>query len=230
MFDIHSHILPEVDDGAPDMETSIMLCHGLVELGFKGVYATSHIISDTYPNSEEKLKESFLFLKDEIQKHRINLSIGLAAEYFLDESVLNKINNDIQLLSFPNKGLLVEYSYSQEPEKITELTFPVQLQDYTLVLAHPERYNYWQGNLVQYERLKDIGFAFQMNALSLTEYYGKQVKDTANQLLKAGMIDYIGTDIHHERHLNALLKYFGKTGIQDLIETYSLKNNQFEIA
>jgi tyrosine-protein phosphatase YwqE len=230
MFDIHSHILPNVDDGSPDIETSLLLCHGLAELGFKGVYATSHIINDTYPNTEIQLKNSFQILKEEIEKKKINLKIGLAAEYFLDETVLTKINQDIQLLTFPNKGLLVEFSYSQQPEKITELTFPVQLQEYTLVLAHPERYNYWQGNMVQYERLKDIGFAFQINALSLTEYYGKQVKDAANQLLKAGMIDYVGTDIHHERHLNALLKYFGKTGIQDLIQTHSLKNNQFEIA
>jgi tyrosine-protein phosphatase YwqE len=229
MIDIHSHILPGVDDGAPDLDTALMLCRGLIELGFKGVIATPHIISDVYPNTEIIINRAFEKLKLAISQHQININLNVAAEYLLDDTVLAKLNKDVQLLSFPNKGILLEFSYAQEPNEITEYTFPLVLKDYKMVLAHPERYSYWHGNLAQYEMLKECGFAFQLNALSLTNYYGKQVKETATLLLQKGMIDYIGTDIHHERHLNALLKYFGSNGLQDIIKTYQLKNKDFEI-
>lgn len=229
MIDIHSHILPGLDDGAPDMETALQLCKGLIGLGFKGVIATPHIISDVYPNSEEKIKSSFDDLKIALQKSEIDLQINVAAEYMLDDTVLAKINKNFQLLSFPDKGLLVEFSYAQEPHSITEYTFPIQLKEYKMVLAHPERYSYWHTNKMQFENLKELGFQFQLNALSLTNYYGKQVKDIAQWLLTENMIDYIGTDIHHERHLKSLLQYFGSNGLPELIEKYQLKNKHLEL-
>jgi tyrosine-protein phosphatase YwqE len=229
MIDIHSHILPNIDDGAPDIDTALMLCKGLLQLGFKGVIATPHIISDVYPNTEESIIASYQILKQSLLKNNIKLALGVAAEYLLDETVVSKMDKNIQLLTFPNKGLLLEFSYSHEPENITEFTFPILIKEYSMVLAHPERYSYWHGKISQYELLKDMGFSFQMNALSLTNYYGKQVAETANVLLQNGMIDYIGTDIHHERHLKALLQHFGSSGLQDIIQTYQLKNKDFEI-
>lgn len=229
MIDIHSHILPNIDDGAPDLTTSLMLCKGLTVLGFNGVIATPHIISDLYPNTEENILSSCQSLNKSLIENNINLKLSVAAEYLLDETVISKINKDIKLLTFPNNGLLLEFSYSHEPENIVEYTFPLQLKEYEMVLAHPERYSYWHGKMEQYESLKEMGFSFQLNALSLTNYYGKQVNETANMLLQNGMIDYIGTDIHHERHLKALLQHFGKSGLQEIIQKYKLKNKNFEI-
>ncbi|MEY2828151.1 MAG: hypothetical protein RIQ33_9 [Bacteroidota bacterium] len=229
MIDIHSHILPGLDDGAPDMKTALLLCKGLMELGFKGVIATPHIISDVYPNSEQKIKSIFEELKIAIHQNEIDLKINVAAEYMLDDTVLAKINKDFHLLSFPDKGLLVEFSYAQEPHSITEYTFPILLKEYKMVLAHPERYSYWHTDLSHFESLKDLGFMFQINALSLTNYYGKQVKEIAQWMLNKKMVDYIGTDIHHERHLKSLLQHFGNNGLQELIEKYQLKNQHLEL-
>jgi protein-tyrosine phosphatase len=228
MIDIHSHILPGIDDGAPDLSTALELCEGLVELGFSAVIATPHIISDVYPNTEENIITAFKNLNAEIVKNKIPIKLNVAAEYLLDDTVLAKLSKDVQLLSFPNKGILLEFSYAQEPTEITEYTFPLLLKEYIMVLAHPERYSYWHHDLNQFEILKDMGFAFQLNALSLTNYYGKQVKETAQWLLNKGMIDYIGTDIHHERHLKAMMQFFGGSGIKELSDKYKLKNNQLE--
>jgi tyrosine-protein phosphatase YwqE len=228
MIDIHSHILPGIDDGAPDLSTALDLCKGLVELGFSAVIATPHIISDVYPNTEENIITAFKNLNAEVVKNKIPIKLNVAAEYLLDDTVLAKLSKDVQLLSFPNKGILLEFSYAQEPTEITEYTFPLLLKEYKMVLAHPERYSYWHHDLNQFEILKDMGFAFQLNALSLTNYYGKQVKETAQWLLNKGMIDYIGTDIHHERHLKAMIQFFGGSGIKELSDKYKLKNNQLE--
>ncbi len=229
MIDIHSHVVPAIDDGSPDIETSLKLCRGLMELGFSGAIATPHIISDIYPNTEISIAQSFHLLNDKLQENKVHFPLRYAAEYLLDETVHSKIQRGGKLLCVDGNEVLIEFSYAEEPENITELTFPLQLQNHSLILAHPERYRYWHGDFAKYRWLKELDLKFQVNALSLTDYYGTKVKEMANELLTKGLVDYIGTDLHHEKHLHALTKHFGKSGISQLVTKYKLKNAKTEL-
>ena len=227
MIDIHSHILPGIDDGSPNVETSLVLCNGLKQLGFSKLIATPHVISDTHPNTPETVLSALAILQDALKQNGSQIEVVAGAEYMIEDEMLQLVNNKNRLLTLLNDKLLCEFSYAIEPENITNYTFDLQLSGYELVLAHPERYNYWHGDLKQYTRLKDWGFEFQVNALSLTPYYGKSVQKMANELLSKGYIDYIGTDLHHERHLKALTDHFGSNGFEQLIKKYHLKNHLF---
>jgi tyrosine-protein phosphatase YwqE len=228
MIDIHNHILPGIDDGSPDMAFSLLLCKGLTSLGFTHAIATPHIISDLYPNKEKDIVILGESLKLALKENNIPLSIGFGAEYLMDDTFLAKIKRKHDFLAFPNKAMLVEFPFASIPESINDYSFSIQIEGYEAVLAHPERYRYWHTDLKKYDSLKDLGFSFQLNALSLTGYYGQGEKETAEYLLKRGLIDYIGTDLHHERHLNALINYYQETGIQAIINKYNLKNKYFE--
>lgn len=227
MIDIHSHVLPGIDDGSPDLNTSIELCKGLVDLGFTAVVATPHVISDTHPNTSETILSAYSLLKNELEVLNIPIALTAAAEYMLEDELLTLVDADSALLSVNGDKILTEFSYAVEPDNINNYSFNLQLASYELILAHPERYPYWHGDFKQYTRLKDWGFEFQVNALSLTPYYGKQVQKMANDLLNKGFIDYIGTDIHHLRHLAALKDFYGNSGFKELIKKYKLKNEQF---
>jgi tyrosine-protein phosphatase YwqE len=189
MIDIHNHILPGIDDGSTDMSCSLLLCKGLTLLGFTHAIATPHIISDLYPNKEEDILILGESLKTALKENNIPLTISFGAEYLMDDTFLTKVNKKYAFLDFPNKGLLVEFPFASRPESINDYSFAIQIQGYEAVLAHPERYKYWHRDLKKYDSLKDLGFSFQMNALSLAGYYGQGEKETAEYLLKHGMID-----------------------------------------
>src|SRR4026207_1518716 len=98
--DMHSHLLPGIDDGSPDLETSVKLIEGLMELGFKKLITTPHIMQDMYPNKRTDILERCDILKNHLRSENINVEIEAAAEYFLDDNFKKLLTNKEQLLSF----------------------------------------------------------------------------------------------------------------------------------
>ena len=204
--DIHSHLLPGIDDGAKDLETSIALIQKMSSYGIKNFITTPHILGDVYPNTPEVIKRKLKEVTDELKRRNLlDISISAAAEYMMDEKFTDLIEKE-QLLTLKDNLVLVEMSYFSPPINLYEMLFQLQLKGYTPILAHPERYNSYHTNLENYHKLKRAGCLFQLNLLSLTEYYGKQVQKITKKLLKENLYDFVGTDAHHNQHLETLQK------------------------
>lgn len=223
--DMHSHLLPGIDDGSPDVETSIALIRGMMELGYKKFITTPHIMWDIYQNTHETIKTAHTVLKEALKKEKIKVHIRAAAEYFLDDHFDQLLDYNTPLLTLHNNLVLVEFSFVNAPFDLKEKLFKLQMNGYQPVLAHPERYLYFKVNKEFYDSLKDAGCLFQLNLLSLSNYYGKASTELAHYLIKKNYIDLLGTDLHHARHLEAL-RYSGSAmeTIQRLLDTGRIQN------
>lgn len=202
--DIHSHILPGIDDGSPDVDTSIELIKGLMAMGVTESIATPHIIGDMFRNNRETIGTALKKLQDELKKRKINFKVSAAAEYMLDSYFFELLAEKDKLLTLKDNIILTEFSYASVPEDPGKMSFAIIMEGYAPILAHPERYPYYYGNYKMYHHLADLGFMLQVNLLSLTGYYGKEAYKVAQYLLKNDLVSYVGTDMHHERHLAAL--------------------------
>lgn len=200
--DMHSHLIPGVDDGAKDTEDSLQLIKGLSELGFTKLYTTPHTLQDIHPNTSETLKKGHSLLDGKLPP---GITLDLSSEYYLDEQFNDQLTSN-QLMPLPGNRLLVEFSQISRPHDLEEVIFDLGIKGYQVILAHPERYLFFHRQFNYYTRLKEMGIEFQINAMSLTEHYGKGIKLIAEKLVEKGMIDFIGTDIHHIRHLDVLKK------------------------
>jgi tyrosine-protein phosphatase YwqE len=202
--DMHSHILPGIDDGAPDIETSLALIRGLKELGYRRLIATPHIMWDMYRNTPAIIQEKLNLVREAVAREGIDIKIDAAAEYFLDEHVEGLLEKKERLLTVSENNVLVEFSMAFPPMNIKDIIFEMQMQDYQPIIAHPERYVYLQRNKEFYTELKDMGCIFQLNILSLSGHYGRTVTELAGYLLKNNFYSLVGTDLHHTGHLEGL--------------------------
>lgn len=200
-MDIHSHILPGLDDGSPDVETSLQLIRGMYALGYRKFVATPHIIGDMYRNDRKTINAALQLLKDACVANSIDIELTAAAEYMLDDYFMNILRRNEPLLTIQDNLVLTELSYASATANLHEIVFEILTNNYIPILAHPERYAFYHRDYSEYDKLKDIGFLFQVNLLSLTGYYGPQVAKSAKYLFDKGMVNFVGSDLHHERHL-----------------------------
>jgi protein-tyrosine phosphatase len=202
--DIHSHILPGIDDGATDMETSLELIQGLYDLGIRKCIATPHIIGDLYRNTPEIINAALEKTAIFCSRAGIDMELSAAAEYMLDDYFMDLLKKKTPLLTLHKNIILTEISYSSSPQNLDEIAAAIIDAGYTPILAHPERYNYYQQNFEDYYRLKKMGFFLQVNLLSLTGYYGKKAEKAAKFLIQKNLVSFVGTDLHHHKHLDAI--------------------------
>ncbi|QBQ39817.1 histidinol phosphatase [Sphingobacterium psychroaquaticum] len=220
--DMHSHILPGIDDGCVSIDQSIQILDRLQELGLSSFYFTPHVFAEMYPNNKETVSNAYRALLQHIPS---GIDSAYAAEYMVD-SVFEKdlIENDSELLLLPNEHILIEMSYMQESLSIEDVLFNLKVQGYKPILAHPERYVYYHGDRSRLKRFKEIGVLFQVNILSLIGYYGKREKHAAKWLADQGGIDLLGTDVHHERHVNAIEVGLGHEDLRKVLDKCDIKN------
>ena len=201
--DMHSHFIPGIDDGAATMEESLQLLRSMYNLGFRKFITTPHMMSDAYGNTHEIILNGLEQLRKAIIQENIPITINAAAEYYIDSQFLKKIQEK-ELLTITGKTVLVEISYMNLTENLTEIFFEMRLSGYTILLAHPERYPFWYRNFDEYKQLKDQCILFQLNINSLSGYYGPPAQKIAERLITENMVDYIGSDMHGIRHLQGL--------------------------
>lgn len=202
--DIHSHLLPGIDDGAADVETSIKLVQGLRELGYERFVTTPHVMWDLYRNDADSIGKAYRQLEVGLHANRQQVPIRAAAEYFLDHYFDELLDSNVPLLTIKDNWVLVEFSFVTPPMNFKEKIFNLQIKGYQPILAHPERYNYFVQEKEVFDELRTAGCMFQLNLLSLTGYYGKGPLELAKHLIRKKMVSLLGTDLHHERHLQAL--------------------------
>jgi tyrosine-protein phosphatase YwqE len=202
--DIHNHILPGIDDGAKTVNDSIELIQGFSEFGVRKFIMTPHIMHNYYENNSVSIGNAENQLQNELTKRKMNsVTLATAAEHMIDSNFENILEKK-EIMPLGSHHLLIEMSYLQPPINFDEAVKSITHSMFFPVLAHPERYNFLLGKQHRFREFRDMGILFQINMLSLSEYYGKEVSKTAHKLLNAGMIDFIGSDVHNMNHLDSL--------------------------
>lgn len=205
------------------MEDSLQLVRKMHQLGYTKLVTTPHIQSEFYKNTPEIILSGLQKLSEAIAAAVIPVEVEAAAEYLLDDGFEDKMIEG-KLLSFSDKYILVELSYFNPHPNLKSFIFNLQVDGYKVILAHPERYTYWFNDFGKFEDLKDRGVFFQLNSVSLAGYYPEPVKKFAEKLIDKGMIDFIGSDAHNMRYLEALEKSLKERSLVKLISSEKLLN------
>lgn len=221
--DMHNHLLPGIDDGSKSIEESLGLIKGLSDLGFSKFICTPHIMEGVHPNTKSTIRSAHAQLTTALDAIDSKLNISAAAEHMIDAGISPLIQKD-NLCVMPGGYVLIEMSYLSESRALFQTIFDIQSLGYKPILAHPERYNYYHMNFNMYKQIKNAGCLLQLNLLSISRYYGIDVKATALTLLKSGMYDFVGTDLHHERHLKTLQDIVSKYAVRDMLKTCNILN------
>lgn len=220
--DIHSHLLPGIDDGSQSLEQSLHLIRSFQEAGFNKLITTPHIISDTYRNTPEIISSKLSALRVFLTKQNCDIKIEAAAEYYLDPWLLHEVESKNKLLTFGDNYFLFEMNYLTEPYQLNDFLFKVTMQGYKPVLAHPERYQFMTVDKA--EELHNRGVLLQINLLSLIGVYSKPVQSIAEQLISNRLVDFLGSDCHNIRHASLLKTAFKNKYIQKAMALPLLNN------
>ena len=197
--DIHSHILPGIDDGAKNIEESLALISEMKKLGFSKIIGTPHTYTGLYDNTNDSIQNAFNNLKGDLD---VDIKLDYASEYMLNNEIIYSAKNK-KLLCLKKNYVLVEMSYLSPPTNLYEIIYELKVNGYSPILAHPERYLFYKNNFREFKSLKEKGLMFQANLLSSTGYYGKDVLRLLNKLLENNLIDFVGSDIHNINHIKS---------------------------
>ena len=221
-LDMHSHLLPGIDDGSRTMDESIAMINKMAEMGYSSIITTPHIMHEVYPNTKEIIEGKLTEVREEVDRLGIPITFNAAAEYYLDYNLMESIKTK-QLLTLGDGYVLVEFGFISPPTGSDELIFEMQSKGYKPILAHVERYAYYFNEISEIERLREKGVLLQMNFLSLTGHYGLDVKKQAEKLVDKGWIDFVASDCHRMQHLQLIEKNLSNNYIQKLLGS-TLKN------
>jgi tyrosine-protein phosphatase YwqE len=223
--DVHSHLIPGIDDGARDIDESLTLIRALKACGYKMLVTTPHIMSDHYRNDADSIANGLLALREAVADAGLDIRIEAAAEYYTDDGFFNEMKKE-RILSIADKYVLFETSYLAKPMMLEEMIFAIGVAGYTPLMAHPERYRYVDDPETIYTRWKELGVLFQVNINSFGGYYGKQAKALARFLDERGMIDFLGSDVHRLRQTEMLSKLLNDGSMQSVVARNPIKNDR----
>tara|TARA_R110001592_G_C13131414_1_gene746593 strand:- start:1302 stop:2042 length:741 start_codon:yes stop_codon:yes gene_type:complete len=220
--DIHSHLIPAIDDGVQSIEESLTVLREMEALGYEKVITTPHSMPGTYDNSPENIYAGLEVMREAIKKEGINIQLEAATEYYLDESFVELIDSGAPLMTFGNKHVLFETPFMNMPPQLKEVTFKLSLKGYKPVFAHPERYLYLMQSEYLLDELIDRNVILQLNIVALTGCYSKPVQKFAEKLIDMKAVKLVGTDCHNMGHIHLLkeavkTKYFKKLMNLDLL-------------
>lgn len=212
--DMHSHLIPGIDDGSKTLDDSLAILKRLQQLGMSKWITTPHVFPDYYPNNSSTIRQGFGELVEFLKLKEQVFDVGYAAEYYFDEKLQQSINSQ-DVISFGDRFLLFETNMFSAPLDLDDFIFQSGLSGYRLVMAHPERYHYLAGNFKRIEELRNKGVAMQVNMLSFLGYYSPESRKMARQLTELGLVDFLGSDCHNLQQAELLAevskdKYFRK--------------------
>lgn len=202
--DMHSHLIPGIDDGATDMESAIVMIRAMYDLGYRKLITTPHVHWEMYKNTTEIINRGAQLVRDRLAESDMKLEFQASAEYYMDEYVDEVLERNEPLLTISGNMVLVEFSFIRQPVDLRDKLFQLQIKDYQPIIAHPERYLYFGAHKEFYDELHDMDCRFQLNLLSLCGYYGKKQLELANYLIKKKYVSLLGSDLHNLRHAHIL--------------------------
>ena len=198
--DMHNHVLPGIDDGSPDIESSMELIGTMFDAGYKRIVATPHIYKEFYPNSRDTVSEAFDTIAEKVKEQFPKLSFSFAAEYFLDEHFEDLLDQKA-LMPFRDNHVLIEQGFFAPYKKLKEVIFNIQTKGYIPVLAHPERYPYYYAKPEKLQELQENGVLLQLNLLAFANRYGKDcLLYTSDAADERSSVDLGGRRIIKKKH------------------------------
>lgn len=204
--DIHCHVLPGIDDGAPDAATGADLVQEMQKWGIDRIIASPHITYGTFDNNAATTDAAMAELQAELDRRGCTVQLSHSAENRIDDLFIKNYEQGT-LITLPGNRVLVENSFFQEPWNLDQLLFDLQVKGFRPILVHPERYSYYYGKKDRYATIHNGGTAFQINILSLAGHYGRDEKRFAEYLIEQGLVDYVGTDLHRASHVESINRY-----------------------
>lgn len=215
--DIHCHILPGIDDGAPDADYGAELVMRMSAWGLSRIIATPHVVGEVYENTPESISAALTRLQESMHAKGIPTTVQSAAEHRLDDLFSRNIIADT-LISHPSKHVLIENSFMQEARDIDSIVIRLTNRGYIPIMAHPERFVYYHSaNLKRYFELHRLGVRFQVNLLSIAGRYGSEPRHVAERLIEAGIVDFFGTDVHRHEHCDAIEAFLSSRNYDKLL-------------
>jgi tyrosine-protein phosphatase YwqE len=221
--DVHSHLLPAIDDGVQSFEEALDVIRALKKAGYKKLVTTPHISLEQFPNTRDGILAKHEELLNFLQVSGETIDLHAAAEYYLDEN-FTELARHKQLLTFGNNYVLFETSHMFKPAGLADVVKLLQDAGYRPVLAHPERYAYLWNHPEQFAPMRATGVLFQVNLLSLAGHYTPLVQKTAEYLLEHSLVDVLGSDTHKLSHTQALQRAFGNKKLQQYLESHTVLN------
>ena len=199
MIDIHTHIVPGVDDGSPNLETSIDMIKHEIAIGVKEIICTPHHIYHRYEKSVEEIKANFQLLKEAVEKENLPVKLYLGQEicYTHREDIIAMLKEGKLLTLNNTKRVLLEFSFTREPEDLMDVIYNFGVNGYQVIIAHVERYEWMTYDKV--EDLRKEGALIQINSnsyLGLTTWHEKRF---VKKLLKNNLVDFVASDTHSFR-------------------------------
>jgi len=242
MVDIHSHILPNLDDGAKSIEESISIVKKACDIGVTDLVVTPHFVFGSSYNANNKVKlNKFNELNKIIKKEKKNINLYLGNEVFVDNNLLDFIEKDYIMTINNSRYLFFELPMNGSYSGIEDLIFKLKTSGYIPIIAHPERYSIFKDNISLVERFIELGVLFQCNIGSFFGLYGERAKDVVLLLLKHQCIHFIASDTHHYENVfydkidelkQMLEKYIDKKEIDNLLVNNAkcvLENKTFDV-
>jgi protein-tyrosine phosphatase len=223
--DMHSHLVPGIDDGAATIEASLDLVRGFVALGYQKLVTTPHILWELYQNTPETIGAGLKILQKAIAAEGLPIEVEAAAEYFVDDHFAEEVASPLPLLSFGNRLVLVEASSMAFHRDFKQVLFDLQLRDYTPVIAHPERYISLKKNPDFFDDLRYNGCLFQLNLMSLAGHYGLQSRELAERFIQKGFYDFVGSDLHHAQHFPVIERAAASPLLAQLRDSGRIRNH-----
>ena len=202
--DMHSHLIPGIDDGAKTAEESISLIRRFAALGYRKLITTPHVNS-RFRNTPEIILGGMASLQQALTAEHIDIEVMAAAEYQIEDG-FDKLMKEGHFLTFGENYLLIELSYFVPHPALSEIIYELQSAGYNLILAHAERYAYWHHNLKMPESLIDRDVHLQVNLSSLSGSYGHEVRQMARTLISRGWVEFAGSDVHNQAYMDNFIK------------------------
>lgn len=216
-MDIHSHLLPGIDDGAPTMEHTLEMIRKFRDLGYEKLVFTPHVMTGVYDNNPEIILGKLAEVREAVQEAGIEIELDAAAEYFLDEIFVELVQKK-EVLTFAGNHVLFECSFRSESNHIESVIFQLRSGGYQPVIAHFERYAYYHDRIEMAQRFRDLGALIQVNLLSVLGYYGGEIKKQTIRMIKEGYVDLVGSDCHRIEHLLSLESKLNDSSLRELID------------
>lgn len=231
MIDIHTHLIPNVDDGSKNVETTFDIFNEAEQAGFTDIILTSHYITDY----NETDKNELTFWKDSLQKildeKDINLKLHSGMEIYISEEIEELIKEEKLLTLARSRYILMELPMNTTINYLDYIIYFLDSIGLKLIIAHPERYLYIQENPELVKKYIEKGCLIQCNYGSILGNYGRQAKNTIKYLLKKNLVHFIATDCHTKGGIylqvpSALKKIEKLVGKEKMLEITTLNQKK----
>lgn len=196
MIDLHSHILPGIDDGAVDFSVSLAMARNYVAQGVVCVACTPHILPGLYHNSPSAIRLAVEELRQHLDDAGIPLQLTTGADNHMVPDFVSGLKNDRLLTLGDTKYVLVEPPHHVMPVHIESLFFEILLAGFVPILTHPERLNWIESRYGIIKTLAERGVWMQITSGSLLGKFGRRARYWAERMLSEGLVQIIATDAH----------------------------------